>query len=62
MLIEDIIKESRAEGVMEGRAEGEQLFAYLTQILLEGKRLEELQQATEDPVFRDKLYKELGLQ
>lgn len=45
----------------EGKAEGEGLFAELTERLLKDSRIEDLRLAAKDKVFRDKLYQEYKL-
>ena len=48
----------RAEGEAKGRAEGESMFMRLTEKLLSLGKIEELQKATTDRLFKEKLYKE----
>ena len=48
----------RAEGEAKGRAEGESMFMRLTEKLLFLGKIEDLQKATTDQLFKEKLYKE----
>ena len=62
MLIEEMLKEERDAGRSEGRIEGEDLFAELTEILLASGRYDDLKRAVNDKPFRQELYEELGLE
>lgn len=51
----------RAEGIVAGRIEGENRFARLVQMLMEGGRNEDLQKAVSDQSYREQLYMEVNL-
>ena len=51
----------RVEGRNEGKKAGAERMSALTAKLLGEKRLEDLQRATEDEEFREKLMKEFGI-
>lgn len=51
----------KAEGRVEGIAEGIEQTIKLTGILLESNRIEDLQRMTTDQEYRDKLFQELGI-
>lgn len=57
-----LIKEGEIRGKAEGKAEGEECFAMLTEKLLKEARTEDLLKATGDKEFRKELYRELGIQ
>ena len=54
--------EGRAEGRAEGKKQGMHSFAELTKRLLALGRTNDLNRATEDEAFRDKLFKEFAIQ
>lgn len=60
--ITDMIAEGRREGKKEGKREGELLFARLTQILLKDGQVEILSRAADDEGYRQKLYKQYGIE
>ena len=49
------------DGVVRGREEGAERMSVLTLKLLQEKRLEDLQKATEDKDFREHLMREFGI-
>ena len=49
------------DGVVRGKEEGTERMSVLTAKLLKEKRLEDLQKATEDKDFRERLMKEFGI-
>ena len=53
--------EEKAMERLEGRQEGEDYFAALTERLLKDSRTEDLIKATSDKGFREVLYKEYGI-
>lgn len=53
--------EEKAMERLEGRQEGEEYFAALTERLLKDSRTEDLIKATSDKGFREVLYKEYGI-
>ena len=65
MIYDDGVIRGREEGRIAGRVEGQKAGAErmsaLTAKLLKEKRLEDLQRATEDEEFREKLMKEFGI-
>ena len=54
-------KEGREEGIGIGREEGEEKLNQLNLLLIQQKRIDDLQKAAEDKIFRQKLYREFGL-
>lgn len=61
MLLEELLREERAEGIVEGIAEGEERFNHLLCILMEQDRMDDLKKASEDAAFRKKLYEEFKI-
>ena len=59
--IEEFGKECRAEGIEEGRTEGADRMASLVDILLKNGRTDDLQKASTDTAYREKLFKEFGI-
>ena len=59
--IEEFGKECRAEGIEEGRTEGADRMASLVDILLKNGRTDDLQKASTDIAYREKLFKEFGI-
>ena len=55
------IKKGRAEGRVEGRVEGVDLMAKLVKILLAEKKYSDVEKASDDAEYRDKLLKEYKL-
>ena len=55
------LAEGKEAGLAEGKEAGEELFGELTNLLLKVSRIEDLQRATEDREYRQKLYQEYGL-
>ena len=55
------LAEGKKAGLAEGKEAGEELFGELTNLLLKASRIEDLQRATEDREYRQKLYQEYGL-
>ena len=55
------IKKGRAEGRAEGRVEGVDLMAKLVKILLAEKKYSDVEKASDDAEYRDKLLKEYKL-
>ena len=53
--------EGRAEGRVEGRVEGVDLMAKLVKILLAEKKYSDVEKASDDAEYRDKLLKEYKL-
>ena len=60
-LFDQYVRQGRAEGLREGRAEGENRFAELVKLLIDGGRGEELRKAVTDPDYRKQLYLKAGL-
>ena len=54
-------EEGRVEGRQKGRAEGADMMAKLGEILLKADRTEDMQRAFKDFTFREKLFKEFGI-
>lgn len=54
-------EKGKEEGIEQGKTVGEKRLASLMKLLLEEKRMEELEQVVNDNVFREKLYKEYSL-
>ena len=57
-LFDEAEAKGRAEGRAEGKVEGESMFMRLTEKLLSLGKIEDLQKATTDRLFKEKLYKE----
>ncbi|MDY3239237.1 MAG: hypothetical protein SOW80_03840, partial [Anaerovoracaceae bacterium] len=55
-------KEGRKEGLAEGISMGEEKLGRLYSLLIEQKRTDDLQKASADKEFRQKLYREFGLE
>lgn len=55
-------KEGLAEGWVEGLAEGEQRYGRLVDALLDTGRMDDLRAAGRDPLLRERLYQELGIE
>lgn len=55
------LAEGLAEGRAEGRVEGVDLMAKLVKILLAGKKYSDVEKASDDAEYRDKLLKEYKL-
>ena len=55
------LAEGRAEGLAEGRVEGVDLMAKLVKILLAEKKYSDVEKASDDAEYRDKLLKEYKL-
>ena len=55
-------KEGREEGLAEGISMGEEKLGRLYSLLIEQKRTDDLQKASTDKEFRQKLYREFGLE
>lgn len=53
--------EGCAYGLAEGRVEGEARFARLTQELLQSARMDDLTRAVTDNVYREELYRQIGI-
>ena len=58
---EEGIEEGRKEGLAEGISMGEEKLSRLYSLLIEQKRTDDLQKASADKEFRQKLYREFGL-
>lgn len=50
-----------SDGVVAGKAEGEEYFAALTERLIRDSRLSDLEKAVKDKEFRAVLYREYGI-
>ena len=59
---EEGIEEGRKEGLAEGISMGEEKLSRLYSLLIEQKRTDDLQKASADKEFRQKLYREFGLE
>ena len=55
-------KEGREEGIGIGREEGEEKLNQLYLLLIKQNRMDDLQKAAEDKAYRQKLYREFGLE
>ena len=60
-LLSDERKEARAEGLAEGRTEGEEVTLRLVQMLAAQNRMDDIVKATNDSEYRQKLFKEFNL-
>ena len=60
-LFDQYVRQGRAEGIATGRIEGENRFARLVKILMEGGRNEDLQKAVLDQSYREQLYLEVNV-
>ena len=49
------------QGRQEGRQEGETDFGKLVKLLVKDRRMEDLDRATEDSLYRQELYEEYGI-
>ena len=57
----EIRAEARAEGRAEGRKDGENRMGTLIKMLLTQGRIEDVGKASEDPEYRDQLYREFQI-
>ena len=55
-------EEGREEGIGIGRKEGEEKLNQLYLLLIQQNRMDDLQKAVQDKTFRQKLYREFGLE
>lgn len=59
--LDDLVRDSKQEGISEGINQGEERVAKLNLLLIRSQRLEELERASYDSAFRSQLYQQYGI-